>query len=176
VEASSTGVLAGEKGDAFESSGVFGGPGADGGIVFEEVVDEAALVGVHGVELDGLAGGGDLGGDLPDAIEEALDFVVTEVFDIDADAGGFGEFLAEEFVHEVLEIVQPLAFSSNQGFGLVHPDVEGGTGGVFIHLDGDAVAEVAEHDIENFIGTVGGIHGKKGLRAEGRPQVRIIQL
>jgi hypothetical protein len=102
-------VLAGEEGDALEASGVFGGPGADGGVVFEEVVDEAALVGVHGVELDGLTGGGNLGGDLPDAIEEALDFVVTEVFDIDPDAGSFGEFLAEEFVHEVLEIVQPLA-------------------------------------------------------------------
>jgi hypothetical protein len=168
--------LAGEEGDAFETSRVLGRPGTDDGVVLEEIVHEAALVGVHGVEFDGLAGGLDLGGDAADAIEETLDFVVTEVFHIDPDAGGVREFLAEEFVDEVLEVVEALPFASDQGFRLVHADVEGGTGRVFVHLDGDAVAEVAEHDIENFIGTVGGIHGKKGLRAEGRPQVRMIQL
>jgi hypothetical protein len=159
--------LAGEEGDALEAAGVFGGPGADVGVVFEEVVDETALVGVHGVELDGLTGGLDFGGGLADAVEEALGFALTEVFDVETDAGGVGVFLAEEFVDEVLEVLETLAFAADQGFGLVHADVEGGPAGVVGDVDGDAVAEVAEHDVEDFMGTVGGIHSKK-LGADGR--------
>jgi hypothetical protein len=83
---------------------------------------------------------------------------MAEVFHIEPDPGGLREFLAEEFIDEVLEVVEALPFAANQGFGLFHADVEGGTGRIFIHLDGHAVAEVAEHDVEDFVGAMGGIH------------------
>jgi hypothetical protein len=148
-----------QEGDSFEAAGVFRGPGTDVRVVLEEIVDEAAFVGIHGVQFDRLAGGLYFGGHFPDAVEEAFNFILPEIFHIEAHAGGVGEFLAEQFVDEVLEVVEAFALPADEGFRFFHADVEGRSGGIFIHFDSHAVTEVAEHDLEDFTGAVGGIHG-----------------
>lgn len=162
------GAVPREEGDALETAGVLWGPGADFGIVHEEVVDEAALVGIHGVELKGLAGGADLLGEEADAVKEALGFAAAEVFHVEADARGLRVLLAKELIEEVLEVVEALSLGADEGLGLGHADVEGRPGGVFGELDGSAEAEVAEHGIENFLGAVGGIHSGEGNPGVGR--------
>lgn len=81
------------------------------------MVDEAALVAVHGFQLPWLAGGADFVGGFPDVCEEEFVLLAAVVIDVDADARGVGDFLPQQFIDEVLEVFEAGALASDEMVG-----------------------------------------------------------
>lgn len=74
------------EGDALEAGRAVFADAHDFAVIDKDVVNQAAIVTVHGVEHDGFAGGADAEGHLLDVIDEVVFADRAIVFDIDADA------------------------------------------------------------------------------------------
>ena len=69
----------------------------------------------------------------------------------------------QQFVHEMLDVIEALAFFAGEGeggFGVGHADLEAGDFAAVINGDLRGITEVTEHDFENFPGVVDGIHDR----------------
>ena len=146
------------EGDAFETGGAVLADAHDFAVVDEYVVNETAVVAVHGVEHDGFAGGADTEGHLLDVVDEVVFADGAVVFDINADAGCAGHVADEDAVYEVLDVVEDLAPVTDEGIGVLGEDLEGRDFGGFELFDLDGEAQVAEHRVEDFARVFDGGH------------------
>ena len=89
-------VLLGRQRDPFEPGVVGRTPGRNSGMVLEMVVDEEALVGVHGFQLHGAPGCDDPRGDFLGFFDEAVVPGGAVVVDVKVDAGGARIVLEED--------------------------------------------------------------------------------
>jgi hypothetical protein len=146
------------EGDALEAAGAVFADAHDFAVVDEDVVNEAPVVAVHGVQHDGFAGGADAEGHLLDVIDEVVFADGAVVFDIDADAGCAGHVADEDAVYEVLDVVEDFAPVTDEGIGVFGEDLEGGAFGGFELFDLDGESQVAEHRVEDFASVFDGGH------------------
>ena len=134
------------------SGGAFLALGGDVDVVGEGLVDEASVVGVHGVESDGLAGAADVVGEFADMADEVLLFLLAIALDIDDDVEGAFLIAVEDAVEEVLEVFEGVAVATDQATGFAGADVEDVTTGGFHLFDLEDQTKMAEHEFENLLG------------------------
>ena len=155
---SAVGEGAALESDAFEAGGSIFADADDFRVIDEDVVNEAAVVAVHGVERDGLAGGAHALGHLLDMLDEVVFANGAVVFDIDANAGGTGHVADEDAVHEVLDVLKNFTAASDQCIGIFGEDLKGEAFGSVMLFDLDGEAQVAQHRVENFASVFDGGH------------------
>ena len=104
-------------------------------------MDDAALVGGHGLEGDGTAAGGDPSGDLLGQAPEGVVAAVLVAGDVDEDADALLHDAGCDEGGEELERAEGLAAASNEESGVVAVDVEYGAA----HVLAEGVPEVHGH-------------------------------
>ncbi|MCU0752267.1 MAG: hypothetical protein MUC40_04415 [Akkermansiaceae bacterium] len=122
--------------------------GFDLRIVDEQVVHHAAVVGIERAELVGLAGFLDACGDFADLLRHLVLADGAEMLAVHLDALRFGKLPPQDAVHEVLNVIEPVAIAADDGFAVRRLDLEARPVVGFLHLDGGRQAELAEHGVE----------------------------
>ena len=92
--------------------------GLDVGVVLEGLVDDAPVVGVHGLELDDVAPATDLLGSLLGALDELLAGLAAVAPDVEHDARGGFVSAVDDAVEEVLEVAQGRALAADEAAGV----------------------------------------------------------
>ena len=152
-------------------SAAFAGAGAAGfdvGVVGEGEVDDAALVGGHGLEGDGAAAGGDPAGDLLGEAPEGVVAALLVAGDVYEDADALLHDAGCDEGGEELERAEGLASASYEEAGVVAVDVEHGAAHVVAvgvpEVYGDLSAREG-HDVLEELG--GDRHDVGGLFEDG---------
>jgi len=149
------------------------GMGLDVGIVLEGLVDDAAVVGVHGLELDDVAPAPDLLGALAGALDELLAGLASIAPDVEDDAGRGVVAAMDDAVEEVLQVAKRCTLPADEAAWVVRLDVEHELALEVDLLDlGVVEAEALEHLEEHLlrgehVGVSFGVHG------EGHPGMAV---
>ena len=144
--------------DALEAGVVGGAPGAEVGVVFEEVVDDAAVVGIEREGLHRAACGSDDAGELLGFFHKGVVAHGAVVLDVDEDAWAGWGLRGKDAVDEVLEVFHHFLAASDEAFGFVGEDLEHGRALVIFQFDGRNEAEIPEDGVEDFSGLR--VHGE----------------
>ena len=134
----------------------FGAFGLGGQALFgDDVVADLALEGIHGVELDGFAGGAHAGDGLARDVLQLFLAFGAEAGDVEHEAGTFAGLGLDGQAGQFLEGIQDLAVVADEAverLGVVGDDLDG-CAAVF-DVDFDVAVEVS--DVEQFFQVVGG--------------------
>ena len=135
--------------------------GLDIRIVLKGVVDDAAVVGVHRLELDDVAPAANLLGGLLGLLGQLVLFVEAVAGDVDLHLLGVLVTLKEQAVEDVLQVKQCLALAADKPPGIVGClQVEHLAAVLLLFLDGDVEAEVLQDGVEQRLGVLcGSGHG-----------------
>ena len=124
-------------------------------LVGDHVVAHLALEGVHGVELDGLAGGAHAGDGLAGDVLEFFLALGAEAGDVEHEARALAGLGLDGQAGQLLEGVQDLAVLAHEAVecvGVVGDDFD--RGAAVFDVDFDVAVEVG--DVEEFFQVVGG--------------------
>jgi hypothetical protein len=136
--------------DMFQPRGPFLALRDDLGIVGKGLMNQAPVVGIHGREAVGFTRAPDLVGILADAPDEIELLLLAETLHVDDDVGGALLAAVEDAVEKILEVVEIMAVAADDARGLAGADVQDGTSRLFVLLDLEDQAKVAQHEFQSF--------------------------
>jgi len=146
----------------------FDAVGFDGGIVFEGVMDDAAVEGVHGLEFDYIAPAPHFFGCFLGFAHDGITVLGAVAADIDSDFRAGRVLLVEEPVEEILEIGEGLALAADEPPGILGFDVEEESVIQVMFFDGGFEAQALQELLEGVFGlrrhSVVRDDGAQGLR------------
>lgn len=93
-------------------------------IVFEGVVNDAAIESVERLKFNNITPAADFLGGFHGFLEEGVTLLGTIVADIESHLGAFGIFLKDYAVGDVLEFAESLALASDEAAGIIGLNVE----------------------------------------------------
>ena len=144
--------------DAFETQVAVFTFAFDVGVVEEKVVNEAAVVTVHRLKLDGMSAEADSLGLLADFLQHAVFTHGAEVFDVHSDAGSVGITADENSINEVLDIFKDCTTLADQGIWLLGVDLQSVPFGSVLLLNTHDESKIAKEGIKDLAGLVEGGH------------------
>ena len=98
--------------------------GNDLRVIGEDIVNQAAVVGVERADLEGLAGGFDPLGDALDFLCQLVFLDGAEMLAVHLDALGLGQVAAEDAVDEVLQVVEAVAVLADERLAVARVDLQ----------------------------------------------------
>jgi hypothetical protein len=128
--------------------------GFDSRIVFERVVDDAAIEGVQRLQFDNVAPAADFFGGVFGFAHKSFAGLAAVVAHIDGDLRQAGVFAEKEAIGDVLKFAQGLSLAADQTAGIVRLNFEHASAAVVVIVfdDGGLEAEVIEQFFEDLFG------------------------
>jgi hypothetical protein len=141
--------LAFQERDLFDPRGIGRTPGRDIGVVFEGVVNDAPLIGVHRLELQRAPGDAYSLSQLANALHDSIFAHGTIMLAINNDLLGIFVFRLQQPVEKKLNGVEHFSVTANQTPAFLGVNLQGQISAFALHFRNfHHEAEVAEHGIE----------------------------
>lgn len=147
------------EGDALQAAGALGRVSFDLRIIEQGLIDQAAVIGIQRAHLKGLAAAFDFFRELLDLGAQFFFLHAAEMGAIDLDARRVLVVLAQQAIHQILQVIQPIALIADQPLGLRGGNLQTRPLLVLLQVDGGGKTEVTEHGIQHFFRGIFSFHG-----------------
>lgn len=167
-------MLSQHESDAFDPGGIGRTPSQYFGMIGKMVVNRPPLVGIHWRQCLGLAGSDDRCRHLVRLFQEPMLSGGSVVVNIDSNPGGFRQAGLHDAVEQILQVVEALPSVPDEGLGFFRENLQALQTALFIDLHPDDKSKVAQHGIEDFLGSFDRFHSEVLMNHRAVPDLPMV--